>query len=335
MKPTNKVKKTIRVLDDSINSHALDENRNDMRSELFQLSLIANEVGTLIDMFEEGGDDPYSMGIFYDSLGDITPEQEIKVCCYVVNQAIKNLSNNDEIWGQYSINEWISGELIRRCVDQMLDLDGYVDEIYPVYCHVLGEKYKKDDIIGFKSELLLDWFNVGDAFGVCDLLYTSGWSDDLEEYMNKGVKRLIRDYNGIWSDYCNLFFSSFDINDDPVKKAITDIDSEEESPPIKPKQEETKRHIYLMKCNRNGLYKIGVSNNPKFREKTLSSEDPSIQLVGSWANLSCNERAWHEYFKHHRVRGEWFNLTKTQVELFCRRSTKQQSAPTTETLQIQ
>lgn len=92
------------------------------------------------------------------------------------------------------------------------------------------------------------------------------------------------------------------------------------------------KYLYLMKCNRNGLYKIGVSVSPKFREKTLCSEDPSIQLVGSWEGLSNNEREWHSYFAKHRVRGEWFNLTKTQVELFCRQSVKKQSAPNNQLL---
>ena len=36
---------------------------------------------------------------------------------------------------------------------------------------------------------------------------------------------------------------------------------------------------YLMKDRHNGLYKIGSSKKPKFRERTLQSEKPSIKLV--------------------------------------------------------
>jgi excisionase family DNA binding protein len=40
--------------------------------------------------------------------------------------------------------------------------------------------------------------------------------------------------------------------------------------------------VYLMKDLRNGFYKIGQSQNPQYRERTLQSEQPLIALVEAW-----------------------------------------------------
>jgi hypothetical protein len=73
---------------------------------------------------------------------------------------------------------------------------------------------------------------------------------------------------------------------------------------------------YLMKNGRSKLYKIGKSSNPSIREKTLQSEDPNNIMVKIWDyNI---ETLLHNIYKEHRVRGEWFNLTKIQVEYICR-----------------
>jgi hypothetical protein len=72
---------------------------------------------------------------------------------------------------------------------------------------------------------------------------------------------------------------------------------------------------YLMKDNHNNLYKIGYSNNPKLRERTLQSEKPSIKMVKVW---DCDiEKKLHKLYDEFRVRGEWFNLSKIQVRYIC------------------
>lgn len=75
------------------------------------------------------------------------------------------------------------------------------------------------------------------------------------------------------------------------------------------------RKTYLMKDEHNGLYKIGISKNPKFRESTLQSEKPSIKMVKTW-NKDI-EKLLHKEYDKNRVRGEWFNLTKVQVKYIC------------------
>lgn len=89
----------------------------------------------------------------------------------------------------------------------------------------------------------------------------------------------------------------------------------------------TKKSLYLMKDERTLAYKIGVSNSPLFREKTLASEKPSIKLVGAWADLSKFEKAWHIYFRRERIRGEWFSLTRAQVAFFALKCNKGQAPP--------
>jgi len=87
-------------------------------------------------------------------------------------------------------------------------------------------------------------------------------------------------------------------------------------------QEYTKRQAvtnptktYLIKNRRNGFYKIGKSNNPLKREKTLQSEEPDIVMTKTWDEDI--ESLLHNDYKEHRVRGEWFELSKAQVKYIC------------------
>ena len=76
--------------------------------------------------------------------------------------------------------------------------------------------------------------------------------------------------------------------------------------------------VYLMKDKANGLYKIGKSINPKYRERTLQSEKPSIEMV--FHAHECgdfNERSLHLRYADRRKRGEWFQLEPAQVRFIC------------------
>ena len=79
--------------------------------------------------------------------------------------------------------------------------------------------------------------------------------------------------------------------------------------------EQKKTKTYLMKdCNTN-LYKIGRSNDPKSRERTLQSEKPSIKMVKIW-NYNI-EKKLHKLYSKFRIRGEYFELNKIQVRYIC------------------
>jgi hypothetical protein len=77
-------------------------------------------------------------------------------------------------------------------------------------------------------------------------------------------------------------------------------------------------HVYLMIDTINHYHKIGISNKPSWREKTLQSEKPTIELLASKKFInrkiaSSFEKALHETFAKKRIRGEWFNLEMTEV----------------------
>jgi predicted GIY-YIG superfamily endonuclease len=77
-------------------------------------------------------------------------------------------------------------------------------------------------------------------------------------------------------------------------------------------------HLYLMKDLANGYFKIGISNNPKYREKTLQSEKPTIELITSkgFSNRKIAlafESSLHKSYKNKRLRGEWFELNEREI----------------------
>ena len=77
-------------------------------------------------------------------------------------------------------------------------------------------------------------------------------------------------------------------------------------------------YVYLMHDTSNNYHKIGISNNPQYRERTLQSEKPTIELISSKKLPSrlialSIEKALHESFKDKNLRGEWFDLDKSDV----------------------
>ena len=92
-------------------------------------------------------------------------------------------------------------------------------------------------------------------------------------------------------------------------------------------REKKPKRIYLMKDGSNGYYKIGISDNPQHREKTLQSEKPDIDMIGHWEQTTDQEKDWHCYFSDQRLRGEWFKLTDVQVKFFCLNARKGATPP--------
>lgn len=78
-------------------------------------------------------------------------------------------------------------------------------------------------------------------------------------------------------------------------------------------------HVYLMIDKANNFYKIGISNKPDYREKTLQSEKPTIEMIcckrlPSRKIASSIEQALHQAYKDKRIRGEWFSLTANDIK---------------------
>jgi len=77
-------------------------------------------------------------------------------------------------------------------------------------------------------------------------------------------------------------------------------------------------YVYLMHDTLNNFYKIGISNQPVWREKTLQSEKPSIELLAAKSFISRKiasafEKALHATFIEERIRGEWFQLVPDDI----------------------
>ena len=77
-------------------------------------------------------------------------------------------------------------------------------------------------------------------------------------------------------------------------------------------------YVYLMRDTTNGYHKIGISNKPEYREKTLQSEKPSIEMLAckkfpTRKIAEAIESALHTAYSQQRVRGEWFNLNDEDV----------------------
>jgi hypothetical protein len=77
-------------------------------------------------------------------------------------------------------------------------------------------------------------------------------------------------------------------------------------------------YVYFMFDTKSQYYKIGISNLPEWREKTLQSEKPSIKLIAAkkFVNrrIAANfEKALHDSYSHKRKRGEWFQLDQEDI----------------------
>ena len=73
------------------------------------------------------------------------------------------------------------------------------------------------------------------------------------------------------------------------------------------------KYVYVMHDFNTGYYKIGKSNNPERREKTLQSEKPTIELLYKSKMSVKTEKELHQMFQEKRIRGEWFDLTGSDI----------------------
>lgn len=76
------------------------------------------------------------------------------------------------------------------------------------------------------------------------------------------------------------------------------------------------RHVYLMRSEKLGLYKIGFSKHPEERAKQVAwqHEAGPVEVVTSCATVSYRqiERLYHGIFERESKGGEWFDLTADQ-----------------------
>lgn len=98
--------------------------------------------------------------------------------------------------------------------------------------------------------------------------------------------------------------------------SIEDLEKSEKKDTKYKDRKEKDSYVYIMTNKRNGYSKIGISNNPKYRESTLQSQEPEVKLIFKRivVNPRDSEKKLHNHYSEHRLRGEWFDLTPEQIE---------------------
>ena len=128
-------------------------------------------------------------------------------------------------------------------------------------------------------------------------------------------------YDSIWGVMNNLAIKDFVERFLELSNKIEEK-IEESSLTVSNKNHQERCYVYLMVDTTNNFYKIGISNDPKYREHTLQSEKPTIELICAKAFPSrviadAIESALHKAFGKKRIRGEWFNLSDEDVRYIC------------------
>lgn len=128
-------------------------------------------------------------------------------------------------------------------------------------------------------------------------------------------------YDAIWGKMNNLAVKDFVNKYLDYSNQIVEI-IEEDRQLVSNKADQERCYVYLMVDTTNHFYKIGISNDPKYREHTLQSDKPTIELICAKAFPSrviadAIESALHKAFSKKRIRGEWFNLSDEDVRYLC------------------
>ena len=82
---------------------------------------------------------------------------------------------------------------------------------------------------------------------------------------------------------------------------------------ISKKEKELEGYIYLIKVL--DFYKIGRTSSPETRlgEYTKLMTEPQIIICSKVKNQFLLEKSLHDLYKDKNTRGEWYNLTETDV----------------------
>ena len=140
--------------------------------------------------------------------------------------------------------------------------------------------------------------------------YNNGWvyglfsKEDLEE-LSKLIKNTIDNYDEMIK-YVGLK------NDSIETMSKTKIFSS-----IKQVSEKKKGIIYIVRCNRTGLYKIGMTTSTiKNRLQSLKTSNPDIELITHYEDVYDvvgTEKHLHDVYESHRVSGEWFSISEDDI----------------------
>ena len=124
---------------------------------------------------------------------------------------------------------------------------------------------------------------------------------------------------GQWSDFLSaLRRRSERLDQADLLEILPTVDLAEAS-----EQGEAKGWVYIGKHEgaKEGLYKIGCTNNPDRRRNELNAGNPGNFIFThqiETADPKALEQVWHSHFKNKRKYGEYFELSPQDVRLFKR-----------------
>ena len=200
-------------------------------------------------------------------------------------------------------------------IDLLLDIGGTDNKVlsFQIGRNVIHENYENLYDISYYCEI-----NKDDIGILADY--------DCLKWRIRLSKQLLRKIQGNnYNLWCQENFSCkvFKLYAEAFLRVINEIENQLKIdinfPRINYKNEESGScYVYLMHDLSNGYYKIGISNKPEYRERTLQSEKPTIELLCAkvFPNraLACAlESALHRVYKDKRIRGEWFVLEESDI----------------------
>lgn len=159
------------------------------------------------------------------------------------------------------------------------------------------------DIVSFSSKSLVrirfEFYNGDESLDLKPKNETVTFSFKL--YFQKYIKAL---------GECGVNIENLSTINEPVKHHVNESNNE---------SIDSSCFVYLMKDESNGFYKIGISNKPEYRERTLQSEKPTIVLLcakkfPSRVIAEAIESALHKAYGYKRLRGEWFELDEKDIK---------------------
>lgn len=158
------------------------------------------------------------------------------------------------------------------------------------------------ELNSFKTKKLLKWrIELKSSNQVLNGLANNSW------YKNDNFHRIVQNLVSEYLDAVNLHIENY-------SPLLNKLESECET-----LETNEKCHVYLMIDTTNNFHKIGISNFPAYREKTLQSDKPTIELICSKKFPSRKiaesiEKALHTTFAEKRLRGEWFELNDNEID---------------------
>ena len=161
-------------------------------------------------------------------------------------------------------------------------------DITMAFCHHLASEYKHLDQINVFNTFSHSLRSYIEMFGY--MTVTDIEMEDLEGYNFTMITKAKGIFYVPLIDKLKFYRNFFDNNYNQPKPTDENV-------------------IYLLLDLKHGNIKVGRSAKITQREKTLQAEAPKIETIAFWKAPKEVERHLHKTFAAKRLRGEWFQLT--------------------------